>query len=102
MKECLVLLWQVAVFSSKQVNMFSRILWITALMFSIVLNSVASLTLAETWLGSIVHFLEGGSDGQTFVFMSYWKTGQTFFFSFAKIIEKVLMKTKHRPLGKRT
>jgi hypothetical protein len=26
MKECLVLLWQVAVFSSKQVNMFSRIL----------------------------------------------------------------------------
>lgn len=26
MKECLVLLWQVPVFSSKQVNMFSRIL----------------------------------------------------------------------------
>lgn len=46
MKEYLVLLWQVLVFSSKRVNMFSRILGIIALMFSIVMNSVDSLILA--------------------------------------------------------
>lgn len=28
--------------------------------------------LAGVWLGSIVHFLEGGSDGQSFLFLMSW------------------------------